>query len=311
MPDDALDANVSPDADATTTAVADPPVETSDAAPAVPEPAAAAAPVSDIDDEILGIAESLGLPRAAAQGFGTRGELIAYLDKMTTSTRSQPAAAPAAAAQPATAPAGASPAEKAAFKRLDNVDFDEQFLSDLNGRLEAMHGRIGERGSGDDTIKSLQSRLNQLTQHLVVGTLDGLIGKHGEPYADVLGKGPTSGLKRDSAEYKARIDQLLPRMQAIQASSEQMNLPALSEEALFRAAVSMVFGSRAETQARDDVAQKVKERESQGIRRPAGQSNNTPDPKREIQERAAAAQERLLQSSTLNQEELQEYASSF
>ncbi len=269
------------------------------------------APVSDIDDEVLGIAETLGLPRSAAQGFENRAALVGYLSKLTTPQAQQPAqAAPAAPNAPAPPP-NATPAEKAAFKKFEHMDFDEQFVSDLNAQMEALHGRFGEKSSSNDTINALRQQIELITHHLVLGTIDGLINTHGEQYADVLGKGPTSGLAQGSPQHDARVKQLLPRMRALQASFEQMNLPAQSEEALFRAAVGLEFGARTAAQARDDVQKQVDERTAQGLRRPAGQANRTPDPSQTVRERAAAAQERILASSTLTDDELRDRAAQF
>ena len=71
------------------------------------------------------------------------------------------------------------------------------------------------------------------------------------------------------------------------------------------------LNGRAERPARDEVAKQVKETESQGIRRPAGQTNSTSDPRKEVKERAAAAQQRILEASTLTEEEMRERAGSF
>ena len=303
MPEDISEPIVPDGSDNDAAPSTDPPVET------VPETPAAAAPTSDIDDEVLGIAATLGLPREAAMGFQTKGALVDYLNRLTATPQSQPA--PARAPQPAAAPTGATPAEKAAFKRFDHADFDEQFLSDLNGQLEVLHGGMGAGTSSNDAVQALQQQLQQITHHLVVSAMDGLIGQHGESYADVLGKGPTSAFARGSSEHTARVEKLLPRMQALQRSFEQMNLPAQSEEALFKAAVGLEFGNRAATQAREEVAKQVKDRESQGIRRPAGQGNASPDPQKELKERAAAARQRILEASTLTEDELRARAASF
>lgn len=280
-------------------------------APASTEPAPSSEPAT-IDPEVIAIAEQLGLPRSAAQGFESQAALVDYLNRITSSSPAQTPATPAPTPnQDAQAPpANATPAEKAAFKKFEHADFDEQFLADLNGTLESLHSRFGETGAGGDMVKQLESRLATLTNHLVVRELDNLIGSHGEQYADVLGKGPTSALGRDSAEYKARMETLLPRIEALQRSFEQMNLPAQSEEALFKSALSLAFGNRAESQARDEVAKQVEERNAQGIRPPAGQ-NPAPDPQRDVKERAAAAQQRILSSSQLTEEELRERAASF
>lgn len=167
------------------------------------------------------------------------------------------------------------------FKPLELKITEDQFDPELVAQFKAMNEHFGalfkeqsERHKA--TVDALQSQLQTIENERFVKDFDAQVGKLGDEWSKLLGKGETLKLDEKSAAYKNR-KAIADEMSTIASGLKARGRAVPSDDALFQRAMRSVMGDKYESTVRASIAKQSQDRKAKTFTpRGTGTTKSTP-----------------------------------
>lgn len=242
---------------------------------------------SPFDAELISAAERHGYTPEQLKGFGTPAALqlhLAGLDRQAIAWGKSQLGEPAAAEQAATEPQTATQTRQAALEKLklelDPDAWDEGAIKTFNGINDHYHELVSkqqaELDEQRDFMVAMHEQFSQLTGQAkqaeavqVERELDTFFESLGDEYGELYGKGTIRSLPQDSTAVKERRE-FYREMRALELADAHQNRPPMARAEMQKRVLASLHPDKIEQSVRHKLTQKIGERKSQTIARPAG-----------------------------------------
>ncbi len=220
-----------------------------------------------LDAEMMAIARVLGVPDDLARSYGSPAELkraVATLAQQRGDAGQKQTTGADAVAKPQ------AEALKFEFPELSNNDdfeHDPRLVKYVDTLKSAYEHNQTVMQQQHEMLQGIFSHLERQSMDAAIERFDQSIESLGDEYADLLGKGRTSGLSMDSPTY-AKRQELWDEVNFRREVFHKRGLPPPSDGALFAHAVKVVFADKHAELARKALDAKVSKRKSQAVSRP-------------------------------------------
>lgn len=204
-----------------------------------------------LSDEVLTQAARVGISIADAREFGSEAALLRVIDITGKS--------------PAAAEAKENPLD--ALPKLDPEHYDEDVIK----TFDTLKGVVQEQRDQIELLMNRNTQREQFAQHEVIQELetwfDGSVGKLGDDFVEVLGKGGHASLAPGSSQL-AKREAIADQIGLLMGGYEAANREAPSRDELFATAARSILGDEFQAVRDRKVTADLKSRSKQHIARP-------------------------------------------
>lgn len=248
--------------------------------------------VEEIDPELLSIAKDLGYSEDEARSFGNTAMLQRALEMVNKAFEWSQQAAP----KPADEKKGDEKPEDPEYE----VELGENWDEDLVNQFKKLNDHYkGKTKKMETQFAELQQKFDAVVSHVarqqteaIVREVDGMIGKLGDEWKDVLGEGPSGEIDPNSQQAKNRLelmDEMEIEARILQEKYKGKRQPRLDD--LFERALNKKYGNHQRKIAAKEISNKLTKRKKQAVGRA---THRRSDKEMTPEERATASVSELM-----------------